>query len=344
MTRLSNPESSGNASTDRRLTALTAWLHDVCPANIRSITVASDDASFRRYFRVTLAAGGSLIAMDAPPDKEDSARFVKMTSLFAGGGAPVPDIVAINLNAGFLLIEDLGGIDLQAALAHDKRLNTELYTQAIVRLVAFQQTATKTLTSYDEATVRRELALFPEWYVGKHCQRKWTAQDERNWQAVCDAIVDRWQTMNCVLVHRDYHSRNLMLRDGNVLGIIDYQDAVVGPCAYDVVSLLKDAYVDLGAAQRERLLDLYYRLASEAGVIDMNRQQLADDVNWCGIQRHLKVMGIFSRLFHRDGKSRYLDDLPLVNRYLHEAIAGHSELHAILGWLRPPAELTCGAE
>lgn len=336
MTGLSNSESLESKTTDRRLSALIAWLHDVCPFTIGSIAVASDDASFRRYFRVELAGGGTLIAMDAPPAKEDSARFVKMTSLFARSGAPVPGILAINLSAGFLLINDLGHTDLQAAFAADDHVRLGLYEQALYRLIEFQQTAIESMPAYDELAVRRELSLFPEWYVAKHCQRSWSGVDERAWQAICDTVFERWQDIGRVLVHRDYHSRNLMVRDECALGIIDYQDAVAGPYAYDVVSLLKDAYVDLGEAERERLLDVYYRAATEAGVIAVSRAQFADDVSWCGIQRHLKVMGIFSRLSHRDGKTRYLDDLPLVREYLRDAISKRNELQAILAWLQPP--------
>ncbi len=306
------------SADDSRVARLSSWLHVVFGHADFQLDAASDDASFRRYFRVTLGKGRSLIAMDAPPAQEDSRPFVRIALDWGRGGLPVPAIFAIDLAAGFLLLEDFGGQDLLATNADG--FEQAAYDQALDGLIKLQQRAAGGFVPYNQDLVQRELDLFPEWYVKRHLGAPWGNTEDQAWQALSEAIHSRWSAMDQSIVHRDFHSRNLMLRTEGRVGWLDFQDACYGPAVYDVVSLLKDCYIELPAATRIALWQRWHSAASQAGVVTKGEAAAREDFEWAGIQRHLKVLGIFCRLNYRDNKSRYLADLPLVKKYLLDAM------------------------
>jgi len=316
---------------DSRLLALQGWLSAQFAGRAFTLAPASEDASFRRYFRVSFGDGQrSRVAMDAPPDKEDCRPFLKVAGLFGAAGAHVPAVEAENLAEGFLLLEDLGGKTYLDELAPGEAQAAragELYLCAIDTLVDIQRASTEgELPPYDEALLRRELGLFPEWYVAKQLRASLTPKDAEVLAKAFDLIVANNLAQPRVYVHRDYHSRNLMACDP-LPGVIDFQDAVYGPITYDLASLLKDAYVRW---DEERVIDWcvrYWDKARKAGLpVSADFHDFYRDFEWMGIQRHLKVAGIFARLAHRDGKKRYLADLPLVLDYLHRACSRYRQL------------------
>ena len=316
---------------DSRLLALHGWLSAQFGERAFTLAPASEDASFRRYFRVSFVDGQrSLIAMDAPPGKEDCRPFLNVARLFGAAGAHVPAVEATNLDAGFLLLEDLGGTtyldELEACAAQTGRAD-ELYLSAIDTLVLIQRaSAENELPPYDEALLRRELGLFPEWYVARQLRASLAPKDAGILAAAFDLIVANNLAQPRVHVHRDYHSRNLMVCD-RLPGVIDFQDAVRGPITYDLASLLKDAYIRW---EEERVIDWcvrYWERARKAGLpVSTDFHDFYRDFEWMGVQRHLKVAGIFARLCHRDGKERYLADLPLVLDYLRRACSRYRQL------------------
>ena len=324
---------------DLRLAALNQWLNAQLAGKAHALAPASEDASFRRYFRITFKdpEERSLIAMDAPPDKEKCEPFLRVARLFAAAGAHVPTVHAQDPDNGFLLLEDLGAatyLDRLCAPASPADPVSDLYTSAIDTLVAIQLASRPgELPAYDEALLRRELALFPDWYVSQQLGRELPPEDGRVLKTAFDAIVANNLAQPRVYVHRDYHSRNLMVCDP-LPGVIDFQDAVYGPITYDLASLLKDAYVRW---DEERVIDWcvrYWERARRAGLpVSGDFASFYRDFEWMGVQRHLKVAGIFARLFHRDGKARYLADMPLVLEYLHKACARYRELGPLAGLL-----------
>lgn len=322
---------------DTRLGAVRGWLEAQLGGRAWTLAPASEDASFRRYFRVSFAdAGGSLIVMDAPPDKENCRPFVHVARLFAAAGAHVPRIHAEDLALGFLLLEDFGGLTYLDALGTpgtpgaDKastRAPSDLYAAAIDTLICIQRASRPgELPPYDSALLRRELALFADWYVTRHIGAALAQKDTQILGAACDAILANVLAQPRVYVHRDYHSRNLMVCEA-LPGVLDFQDAVYGPITYDLVSLLKDAYIHW---EEERVIDWcvrYWQKARKAGLpVAQDFAMFYKDFEWMGVQRHLKVAGIFARLCHRDAKARYLADLPLVLAYLDRACARYREL------------------
>jgi N-acetylmuramate 1-kinase len=285
---------------------------------------ATEDASFRRYFRLT-HGGGTSIIMDAPPEHENCSAFVHVARLFRRSGANVPEILAQDLERGFLLLTDFGSTTyLDALPAHSA---DKLYRDALDALVRIQRASRPgDLPEYDRALLAREVELFPHWYIARHLGLTLCARQVKALEQVFAVVLEHNLAEPRVYVHRDYHSRNLMLTEPNP-GILDFQDAVYGPLTYDLVSLLKDAYIEW---PEERVLDWavqYWQGARAAGL--PVRADFADfyrDFEWMGVQRHLKVLGIFARLWHRDGKARYLADLPLVLRYLERTAARYQEL------------------
>ncbi len=316
-----------------RLQALKAWTVRQLGGDALDFAPASADASFRRYFRVA-AKGRDYIVMDAPPAHEDCRPFIAVARLLTDAGVHVPQVLAQDLEQGFLLLTDLGNTTYLSALneaALDQGVARELYLASNDALIRIQQASRPgVLPEYDRALLTRELLLFPEWYVAKHL--KVTISDEQK------AILDR--VFECLLVnalaqpqvyvHRDWHSRNLMLSDPNP-GILDFQDAVYGPITYDLVSIYRDAYIQWDEEQQLDWVIRYWEQARAAGLpVREDFGAFWRDFEWMGVQRQLKVLGIFARLYHRDGKDGYLKDMPLVMHYLRRACERYDELKPLL--------------
>ncbi|MEP6607044.1 MAG: phosphotransferase [Burkholderiaceae bacterium] len=316
-----------NVAEDIRLTALVGWLDSLGPerglvwSTLRPVSV---DASTRRYFRID-ASDGTFIVMDAPPSTEDSHPFVRVAAMMKSAGIHVPEVVASDLAQGFLLLTDLGDTTYISAL--DEGNAASLFGDAIDALIRWQlATQQGVLPRYDEALLRRELNLFPEWYVARHLQRRLTATQASALEQVFSDIIAANLAQRTVFVHRDYMPRNLMVSAPNP-GVLDFQDAVIGPVAYDVVSLLKDAFVSWDQERVREWARLYFDRAHEAHLpVPSNFDQFWRDFEWMGVQRHLKVLGIFARIRYRDGKPHYLDDATRFVGYLRAAIARDNKL------------------
>ncbi|KKX59316.1 aminoglycoside phosphotransferase family protein [Pseudomonas putida] len=319
---------------DLRLQHLKVWLDEqlailfaqqgwgaVPPA---TLTAASSDASFRRYFRWE-GAGRSLIVMDAPPPQENCKPFVDIAFLLAKSGINVPKIYAEDLDRGFLLLNDLGSKTYLDVI--DSANADDLFKDALQALLAFQQLPmVAPLPSYDVALLRRELQLFPEWYVKHELGIEFDAAQQVLWQQVSDLLIDSALAQPKVLVHRDYMPRNLMLSEPNP-GVLDFQDAVYGPVTYDVTCLFKDAFLSWPEERVRGWLESYWE---QAAALDIPVQPDFEDFlrasDLMGVQRHLKVIGIFARICHRDGKPRYLADVPRFFAYIDAVIARRPEL------------------
>ena len=319
---------------DKRLAALMQFTRRILGTSGFTIAPASSDASFRRYFRVT-SGGESWIAMDAPPNKEPLAPFVRVAQRFGALGLHVPKVLACDLDTGLALLTDLGHTPYLDKL--DDATADRLYGDALGALVVLQGGTFSDpdfLPPYDEALLRREMELFPEWYLRGYLGHTITGGERRLLDHAFDDLSANALHQPQVWVHRDYHSRKLLVNTLHNPGILDFQDAVRGPITYDLVSLLKDCYV---AWPRERVVDWvkgYCQLARESGLHQCDDEAVF--LEWfdrMGIQRHLKVAGIFARLHLRDGKSAYLGDLPLTMRYLREATALYPDLHDLHGFL-----------
>ncbi|MDO9064746.1 MAG: phosphotransferase [Sulfuricella sp.] len=367
-----------------RLELLENWLKPQIPGMPYTLAPASADASFRRYFRVSLP-DRSLIVMDAPPEHEDCRPFIHVAELFRDAGVRVPHILAQDLRQGFLLLTDLGGATYLDALNENAAADA-LYTAATGALINIQLASRPSvLPDYDEALLLREMRLFPDWYVSKHLRTELTSTQAEALDRVFTLLLRNNLAQPKVFVHRDYHSRNLMATGGEqgacrtygnrsensagrgqslpvlqvnscsidqkngeiwtgqpnlqpnhhesdrLPGILDFQDAVYGPITYDLVSLLKDAYIHW---EEERVLDWtirYWEKAKKAGLpVPRDFAEFYLDFEWMGAQRHIKVLGIFARLCHRDGKENYLKDMPLVMAYLRKVCERYRELHPLL--------------
>lgn len=330
---------------DVRLQHLKVWLDEqlailfadqgwgaVPPA---TLTAASSDASFRRYFRWE-GAGRSFVVMDAPPPQENCKPFVDIAFLLAKSGINVPKIYAEDLERGFLLLNDLGNKTYLDVI--DSENADALFSDALQALLAFQQLPmVAPLPSYDVALLRRELELFPEWYVKRELGIEFDAAQQQQWQAVSDLLIDSALAQPKVLVHRDYMPRNLMLSEPNP-GVLDFQDAVYGPVTYDVTCLFKDAFLSWPEERVRGWLESYWQ---QAAALDIPVQADFEDFlrasDLMGVQRHLKVIGIFARICHRDGKPRYLADVPRFFAYIEAVLARRPELadlQALLASLR----------
>ena len=328
----------------QRLEELRSWLASALPDQAFTLAPASADASFRRYFRVSFADGSpSRIVMDAPPEKEDSRPWLQVAELFRSAGAHVPEVLTTDLERGFLLLSDLGSTTYLAALKGSGTQTDELqhaanlYADALGSLAAIQCASRPgVLPEYDRSLLMREMMLFPEWYLSRHKGVTLTDSDTATLHAVFERILAVNLDEPKVFVHRDYHSRNLMLLEpgdgrGANPGIIDFQDAVYGPITYDLASLFKDAYIRW---DEEFILDLLVRYWETARKLGLPvRAQFSDffrDFEWMGVQRHLKVLGIFARLCHRDGKDAYLNDMPRVMAYLRRTCERYIELKPLV--------------
>ena len=305
---------------DSRLDTLRNWLKGLEPCwqlDLLTLTPASADASFRRYFRIESKNPDfpTLIVMDAPPQHEPLDAFIKVDLLLENAGLNVPQILEKNLTEGFLLLNDLGTKTYLAELNHDSA--DRLYKDATHALIQMQLASKpNVLPNYDEALLQRELDLFPEWYLQKHLNIQLTDLQNIQVKKAFALIIQNNLAQAKVYVHRDYHSRNLMVTEKNNPGVIDFQDAVYGPITYDASSLWRDAYI---AWPEERVIDWviqFWEEGRQAGLpVPDDFGQFYRDFEWMGLQRHLKVLGIFARLFHRDGKDGYLKDIPLVLEY-----------------------------
>jgi aminoglycoside/choline kinase family phosphotransferase len=319
-------------SADARADALSNWLTAVLGTRDYALAPASADASFRRYFRVTLAApyppsgdALTLIVMDAPPLRENCSPFVRIAALLADAGVHAPAVLAQDLDRGFLLLTDLGTTTYLQAL--DDGNANDLFSDALDALVRWQlATHEGALPLYDEKLLRRELELFPEWYVGRHLGQTLTDGERRALSTLFDRIIAANLAQATVFVHRDFMPRNLMRTTPNP-GVLDFQDAVIGPISYDVACLFKDAFISWA---EERVLDWtirYWERARRAHLpVPVDFSDFWRDVEWMGLQRHLKVLGIFARIRHRDGKSGYVEDTPRFIAYVRPVAQRYREL------------------
>jgi len=306
--------------TNTRIDTLRGWLKGLEPSwqlDLATLAPASADASFRRYFRIESKnpTYPTLIVMDAPPQHEPLDAFIKIDLLLFEAGLHVPQILEQNIEDGFLLLSDLGHKTYLEAL-NDESANA-LYRDAIHALVQMQLASKpNVLPNYDQALLQRELDLFPEWYLKQHLQLELSAIQTAQMRQAFALIIENNLAQEKVFVHRDFHSRNLMVTDQNNPGILDFQDAVYGPITYDAASLWRDAYI---AWPEEMVIDWviqFWEEGRKSGLpMPSDFGHFYRDFEWMGLQRHLKVLGIFARLFHRDGKDGYLKDIPLVLDY-----------------------------
>jgi aminoglycoside/choline kinase family phosphotransferase len=320
-----------------RLPALQRWLQ-AQPAALgivpESLRAASADASFRRYFRVDAAgaAGGTAIVMDAPPEQEDCRPFLRVAGLLRGAGLNAPQVLAQDLGQGFLLLTDLGAQTYLAALqTADEARADALLADATEALVRWQLASRAgELPPYDEALLRRELNLFPDWYVARHLQRELSAAQRGVLHALFRQIMDVCLAQPAVFVHRDYMPRNLMVAEPNP-GVLDFQDAVYGPVTYDLVSLLRDAFISWDEArQRDWALRYWERARRLRLPVGADFAGFWRDLEWMGLQRHLKVLGIFARIHYRDGKPQYLADAPRFIAYVRGTARRYEALAPLL--------------
>jgi len=328
--------------SDTRERELLAWATNevaqqwpsACPA--QRLEVVSGDASFRRYFRLLITPVEALIAVDSPPASEDNAAFVRLAAMLIDAGVRAPSVLAVDYEQGFMLLEDFGDkMLLPALLAAGEAGALTLYSPAIDALLALQEGMdSDALPNFDKPKLLAEMGLFTEWYCGGLLNLELDAREREVLGSAFDFLADAALAQPQCAVHRDYHSRNLMLLDDGELGVIDFQDAVHGAYTYDLVSLLRDCYISWPRPLVEEWARLFYqrRAYSSAAVRERGEQTFKRDFDLMGLQRHLKVMGIFSRLHLRDNKSAYLADIPLVTEYFLSVARQYPELSDILAW------------
>jgi aminoglycoside/choline kinase family phosphotransferase len=322
---------------DERVGQIRDWLAGDLGLQLLRLAPASADASFRRYFRAWLAGGATRVVMDAPPDKEDVAPFLKVAALLAGCGVHVPQVHASDSNRGLVLLEDLGSDPYLTRLRAGADAEP-LYRDALDALLRIQvqgREAAGLLPPYDRATLAREMALMPQWFCERHLQ---LTLDDADRAVLADSF--EFLTVGAlaqprVLVHRDYHSRNLMVLPSGNPGVIDFQDALAGAVGYDLVSLLKDCYIDWPRARVEQWVSGYRaRLAGERALAGSSEREFLRWFDLIGLQRHIKVLGIFARLWYRDGKGGYLPDLPRTLDYVLDGARRFPQLLALEQWLQ----------
>ena len=335
MSLLSNL-SSDAAAPDVRLALLKDWLATLDLVDTASIRPASADASFRRYFRADVlpaqqaALGATLIVMDAPPERENVLGFIKVDEMLVHAGVSVPRIVATDYERGFMLMSDLGTTTYLQVLDHDNA--STMYAEALEALVKFQLTSQPgVLPEYDRAFLLREMNLFPEWFIAQHLGATLSEAQSAELQKVFEAILANVTAQQQVYVHRDFHSRNLMWMDAGNPGVLDFQDALYGPVTYDLASLLRDAYVQW---DEELVLDWairYWQHAKAAGLpVNKDIDAFYKDFEYMGLQRHLKILGLFCRLAYRDGKQQFLHDLPTVMDYVRKTASRYKDLKPLV--------------
>ena len=322
----------------QRLAQISNWLQNDLQLSKYDIKPASSDASFRRYFRITACEGKfapynakKLIIMDAPPFREDVKPYLRIAKMLAELGLNVPIVLAENLELGFLLLSDLGSIQYLSIL--NKNNVARLYGDALSALLKMQTSGTRapgSLPEYDRALLQRELEIFREWYLQKHLGLRLSQAQEKLINDSFELLIQSALEQPKVFVHRDFHSRNLMQTDVNNPGVLDFQDAVIGPVTYDLVSLLKDCYISWPREQLETWALQHKQSLEQSQVIDkMDDQKFLRWFDLMGAQRHLKATGIFARLDIRDGKTDYLKDIPRTLSYVADVSGRYSELHAL---------------
>ena len=322
-------------STDTRLQELSEWLCQDLKLDVGDIRPASSDASFRRYFRAQVG-GDSYIVMDAPPTHEDVVPFVKVSNLLRTAGVQAPRIHAQNIEQGFLLLCDFG----KRLYLDSLNANTveKLYDDAMESLIRMKRgvdVQSCGLPPYDEARLRNEMDLFQEWYLAKLLLRETNPTEqaviEKTWRLLADSALEQPK----VCVHRDFHSRNLMITDVDNPGVLDFQDAVIGPITYDLVSLLRDCYITWPQDRVEGWVRKFHaRLLDEGLIVEANADRFLRWFDLMGLQRHIKVLGIFSRLYLRDGKAGYLKDMPRTLNYVVGACERQPEMTDFLAFLQ----------
>ncbi len=297
---------------------------------------ASSDASFRRYFRLQ-GDSESFIVMDAPPAQEDCLVFMRIAGYLEAMQLNAPRILEADPERGFLLLTDLGTTQYLDSLKNNRQNAPAMYADALAALARIQERGAAyqaLLPPYDEELLRFELSLFHDWLCGNHLGIEFDADAEAAWQDVCTLLVKNALDQPQVFVHRDYHSRNLMVTASNNPGILDFQDAVEGPLTYDLVSLLKDCYIRWPSEQLRRWVLDFYAGLDEATVGLVDQKQFTHDFELMGVQRHLKAAGIFARLNHRDGKPDYLHDIPRTLNYIVELLPRYAELEFLVTLIR----------
>jgi aminoglycoside/choline kinase family phosphotransferase len=324
------------SSSDPRLDQLQNWLRTELRWPFVRVAPASTDASFRRYFRIWGADGATRIVMDAPPDKEDVGPYLQVSALLERCEVHVPQVEASDARLGFVLLEDLGSISylsrLQAGGDADALYHDAL--EALLRIQVKGREAARQLPRYDRIVLAREMALMPEWFCARHLLLSLEDRDRALIGATFEFLIAEALAQPTVFVHRDYHSRNLMVLDSDNPGVIDFQDALGGPCGYDLASLLKDCYIDWPRARVETWVSGYRARLIAAGGDGGSDQALF--LRWfdlVGLQRHIKVLGIFARLWYRDGKSGYLGDLPRTLDYVRDTARRYEELREFSHWV-----------
>ena len=319
---------------DARLALIHTWLTQDLGLHPQRLEPASNDASFRRYFRAFIDER-TLVIMDAPPEKEDVRPYLKVSRLLEGVGVHVPHVHEADTARGLLLLEDLGSTQYLA------RLNAgddpeRLYGDALSALADIQvrgQDAARELQPYDSAVLMREMALMPEWFCARHLALELSPEEREIIDDAFAFLIAESLAQPSVFVHRDYHSRNLMVLAARNPGIVDFQDALRGPMGYDLVSLLKDCYISWPRDRVERWVEGYRSTLWVRGSIARNSREFLRGFDMIGVQRHIKVLGIFARLWYRDGKAGYLNDLPLTLDYVCDACMRYEELAGLAGLL-----------
>lgn len=315
-------------NSDPRLAHLHEWIKENLGNIQYSLTPVSGDASFRRYFRL-ISNSYQYIAVDSPPEKESNDEFVNVTHLLEAEGLSVPHIHYSSLDFGYFLLSDLGDELLLNKL--NKNNTNDLYGKALDALQVIQQTFADSLPIYNEQLLLQEMELFREWFLTKHLSIQLNEDENKTLDTCFKALAKNALEQPQVFVHRDFHSRNLMHLDGNNLGIIDYQDAVLGPITYDLVSLLRDCYIAWPENIVTELAKKFYiKNIKENPAINSDEEQFMKWFDLMGAQRHLKAVGIFSRLHHRDNKPNYLDDIPRTLNYIRSVAGKYTELEPLL--------------
>jgi hypothetical protein len=322
---------------DPRLEQLQHWLRHELRLQFVRLEPASADASFRRYFRLWRTDGASLIAMDAPPEKEDIGPYLRVSALLERCEVHVPHVEASDARGGFVLLEDLGSSQYLSALRAAGNVDA-LYGDALDSLLRIQingREGARELEPYDRIVLAREMALMPEWFCVRHLALELSARERTLLESSFECIIAAALAQPRVFVHRDYHSRNLMRLERRNPGIIDFQDALAGPCGYDLVSLLKDCYIDWPRARVEGWVRGFReRLIAAGGEGGPDEATFLRWFDLIGLQRHIKVLGIFARLWYRDGKSAYLADLPRTLEYVRDAAGRYQELGEFAAWVQ----------